>query len=352
LNITFKKIKTVFTMRRTFYLILSFLLSFHIYLNAQSIQEFYQINNFKTESGYTINNCKIGYRTFGSISKDSSNVVLYCSWFGGNSEAIGILINKYKFIDTTKYFIIAVDALGNGVSSSISNSDISDSVFYSLSISDMVNANYKLLTEHFGLNRIYAAIGGSMGSMQVLQMAVTYPEFAKKIIAYVATPRLCSSDLLWMATQQNLIESSLNCGMSEREVSRLSEILSANFARTPDYVTKDIDRSEFQNYLDSFDKESKKIFTLQNYLTQLKAMMKHDISRDTNESMTEASEKIKAKMFIIVSKSDLLLNPSEAINLANLTSSRLLILDNNCGHLAVSCEIDRVRGEIANFLDE
>lgn len=339
-------------MRRTFYLILSFLLSFHIYLNAQSIQKFYQINNFKTESGYTINNCKIGYRTFGSISKDSSNVVLYCSWFGGNSEAIGILINKYKFIDTTKYFIIAVDALGNGVSSSISNSDISDSVFYSLSISDMVNANYKLLTEHFGLNRIYAAIGGSMGSMQVLQMAVTYPEFAKKIIAYVATPRLSSSDLLWMATQQNLIESSLNCGMSEREVSRISEILSANFARTPDYVTKDIDRSEFQNYLDSFDKESKKIFTLQNYLTQLKAMMKHDISRDTNESMTEASEKIKAKMFIIVSKSDLLLNPSEAINLANLTSSRLLILDNNCGHLAVSCEIDRVKGEIANFLDE
>lgn len=339
-------------MRRTFYLILSFLLSFHIYLNAQSIQKFYQINNFKTESGYTINNCKIGYRTFGSICKDSSNVVLYCSWFGGNSEAIGILINKYKFIDTTKYFIIAVDALGNGVSSSISNSDISDSVFYSLSISDMVNANYKLLTEHFGLNRIYAAIGGSMGSMQVLQMAVTYPEFAKKIIAYVATPRLCSSDLLWMATQQNLIESSLNCGMSEREVSRISEILSANFARTPDYVTKDIDRSEFQNYLDSFDKESKKIFTLQNYLTQLKAMMKHNISRDTNESMTEASEKIKAKMFIIVSKSDLLLNPSEAINLANLTSSRLLILDNNCGHLAVSCEIDRVKGEIANFLDE
>ncbi|MCZ7611167.1 MAG: alpha/beta fold hydrolase [Ignavibacterium sp.] len=339
-------------MRRTFYLILSFLLSFHIYSNAQSIQEFYQINSFQTESGYIINNCKIGYRTFGSISEDSSNVVLYCSWFGGNSEAIGILINKYKFIDTTKYFIIAVDALGNGVSSSISNSDISDSVFYSLSISDMVNANYKLLTEHFGLNRIYAAIGGSMGSMQVLQMAVTYPEFAKKIIAYVATPRLSSSDLLWMATQQNLIESSLNCGMSEREVSRLSEILSANFARTPDYVTKDIDRSEFKNYLDSFDKESKKIFTLQNYLTQLKAMMKHDISIDTNESMTEASEKIKAKMFIIVSKSDLLLNPSEAINLANLTSSRLLILDNNCGHLAVSCEIDRVREEIAKFLVE
>jgi homoserine O-acetyltransferase len=140
--------------------------------------------------------------------------------------------------------------------------------------------------------------------------------------------------------------------MSEREVSRLSEILSANFARTPDYVTKDIDRSEFQAYINSFDKDSKKIFTLQNYLTQLKAMMKHDISKYTNGSMKDAAQKIKSKLFIIVSKSDLLLNPSEAINLADITSSRFLILDNNCGHLAVGCEIDRVRGEIANFLME
>ena len=43
---------------------------------------------------------------------------------------------------------------------------------------------------------------------------------------------------------------------------------------------------------------------------------------------------------------------SEAINLATLTSSKLLILENNCGHLAVTCEIDRVREEIAKFLDE
>lgn len=68
--------------------------------------------------------------------------------------------------------------------------------------------------------------------------------------------------------------------------------------------------------------------------------------------MEEAAERIRAKLFIIVSKSDLLLNPSEAINLANITSSRLLILDNNCGHLAVSCELERVKGEIANFLQE
>lgn len=321
-------------------------------LFSQSVQEYASIGDLKLVNGNKIENCIMGYRTFGSINDDSSNVILYCSWFGGTSEAIGTLIQKYKFIDTTKYYIIAVDALGNGISSSISNYEFDDSVFYNITITDMVNANYFLLTQQLKIKKLYAAIGGSMGSMQVLQMAVTYAAFVEKIIAYVATPRLTSSDLLWMNTQLSLIESSLECGMSEREVKRLSDMLTANFARTPDYVSNDIDLSEFPAYINSFDKEPNKVFTLQNYHTQLKAMMKHDITKTTNGSMVDAVNAIKAKMFIIVSKTDLMVNPTEAINLAKLTSSKLLILDNNCGHLAVGCEIDLCRNEIANFLND
>lgn len=321
-------------------------------LFSQSVQEYASIGDLKLVNGNKIENCIMGYRTFGSINNDSSNVILYCSWFGGNSEAIGTLITKYKFIDTTKYYIIAVDALGNGISSSVSNYAFDDSVFYNITITDMVNSNYILLTQKLKIKKLYAAVGGSMGSMQVFQMAVTYPEFVEKIIAYVATPRLTSSDLLWMNTQLSLIESSLECGMREREVKRLSDMLTANYARTPDYVSNDIDLSEFPAYINSFDKEPNKVFTLQNYLTQLKAMMKHDISSTTNGSMQDAANAIEAKMFIIVSKTDLMVNPTEAINLAKLTSSKLLILDNNCGHLAVGCEIDLCRNEIANFLND
>jgi homoserine O-acetyltransferase len=341
-----------FIIKNIFRLCFLFIIFFSTNSLTQSVQSFSQIGDLTLENGSIISNCKIGYRTFGTINTDSSNVILYCSWFGGTSAAIGTLLEKYNFIDTTKYFVIAVDALGNGVSSSISNSNLPDSVFYSLSISDMVKSNYLLLTKHFNLKKIFAAIGGSMGSMQVFQMAVTYPEFAEKIVAYVATPRLTSSDLLWMNTQLTLIESTLDCGMSEREVKRLSDMLTANYARTPDYVSKDIDLSEFPAYINSFDKEPNKVFTLLNYLTQLKAMMKHDISKQTNSSMEDAAKVIKSKLFMIVSKSDLMVNPTEAINLAKLTSSKLLILDSNCGHLAVTCEIDKVREEIANFLVE
>lgn len=319
---------------------------------TQSVQRFAVIGDLTLENGNKISNCKIGYRTFGNINNDSSNIILYCSWFGGTSEAIGTLLQKYKFIDTTNYFIIAIDALGNGVSSSISNYGFDDSVFYNITITDMVNANYILLSQQLRIKKLYAAIGGSMGSMQVLQLAVSYPEFSDRIVAYVATPRMSSYDLLWMNTQLNMIETSQKYGMSEREIKKISDMTTALFARTSEYVVENTDLSEFPEYLKSFDKEPSKIFTLDNYLTQLKAMMKHDISLKFDGLMEEAAKNIKAKLFIIVSETDMMVNPTEALNLAKLTNAKTLILNNNCGHLAVGCDIDLCRDKIAEFLGE
>ena len=79
-------------------------------------------------------------------------------------------------------------------------------------------------------------------------------------------------------------------------------------------------------------------------------MIKHDISLEFNGFMDEVVKSIKAKLFIIISENDLLVNPTEAKRFAKLTNAKTLFLNNNCGHLAVSCEIDRCREEIAEFL--
>jgi len=317
---------------------------------SQSIQKYAEIGDLKLLSGDTIKNCQIGYRTFGKINNDSSNIIIYPTWFVGTSEGISTLIQKYLFLDSTKYYIIAIDALGNGISSSPSNYEFEDSVFNNLTINDMVNSQYKFLTETLGIKHLFGAIGGSMGSMQTLQWAVTYPDFIDKIVAYVATPKMSSYDLLWMNTQLNFIESARKNGMSEKEIKKISDMITAIIARTPDYVVENTDITEFPEYLKSFDKEPGKTFTFDNYLTQLKAMMKHDISINFSGSMDEAAKNIKAELFIIVNETDILINPTQAINLANLIDAKTLVLDNNCGHLGVSCEIDRCREEIDTFL--
>ena len=102
-------------------LVLTFSISI---VQAQSEQKFAEIGDLNLVSGEVINNCVVGYRTFGELNTDSSNVIIFPTWFEGTTNDIARLIQKYSFLDTTKYFIIAIDALGNGVSSSPSNYDV------------------------------------------------------------------------------------------------------------------------------------------------------------------------------------------------------------------------------------
>lgn len=318
---------------------------------AQSQQQFANIGTLELISGNTITNCTIGYRTFGKLNSDSSNVIIYPTWFEGTTENIARLLQKYSFIDTSKYYIIAIDALGNGVSTSPSNYNVYKiKSLPEISIRDMVNSQYKLLTEIFKLKNIFAAVGGSLGAMQVMEWSVAYPDYISKIVAYVGTPKMSTYDLLWINTQLNIIETGKRYEVPEYEIRKSLEMLMAAMGRTPEFIINKIKPQDFQNYLKDFDKEYSTTLTLDDYELQLKAILDHDISKTFGGSMEETAKSIKAKFFLIISETDLLVNPIETKKFAKLTNAKTLFLNNNCGHLAVSCEIDRCRDEIANFL--
>ncbi|MDW8205797.1 MAG: hypothetical protein RMJ87_12270 [Cytophagales bacterium] len=77
------------------------------------------------ENQQVIQNCRIGYRTLGKFNATKSNVILFATYFTGKSEdLVSYVGGKDKLLDSTRYFIILTDALGNGVSSSPSNSDL------------------------------------------------------------------------------------------------------------------------------------------------------------------------------------------------------------------------------------
>jgi len=323
------------------------------FIISQSQQQFAEIGTLELVSGEFISNCNIGYRTFGKLNADSSNVIIYPSWFEGTTENVGRLIEKYRFIDTSKYFIIAIDALGNGISTSPSNYNVYKiKSLPDISIRDMVNSQYKMLTEVFKFKHIFAAIGGSLGAMQVLEWSVAYPNFISKIVAYVGTPKMSTYDLLWINAQLNIIQTGKHYGVTEKEIRKSLAMMMAGIGRTPDYIVEKVKPEDFQNYLKDFDKEYSSTFTLEDYEYQLKAIMHHDIAKGFNGSMEDAANSINAKLFLIISETDLLVNPIETKRFAKLANAKTLILNNNCGHLAVTCDIDLCREEIAEFLKE
>ncbi|MEA3500148.1 MAG: alpha/beta fold hydrolase, partial [Candidatus Marinimicrobia bacterium] len=308
--------------------------------------------DFKLENSAVISECKIGYRTFGKINSKRDNIILFPTWFGGTSEHLDNLINGKNFLDSSKYFIIAVDALGNGISYSPSNSKGRNEKYFDITITDMVNSQYLLLTKKLNINQVFAIVGGSMGSMQAFQWIVSYPNFSDKMVAYVCTPRVSSYDLLIDNAELRIIEMGEKYNIPEAEYMKSLRMFQNAGAFTPSYRISETSYNDFPEFVNKFEKYSPKNFTAENYKCQLEAIIDHNIFREYENSQEKTAEIITANILIIVNKQDHLVNPQPAIDFAPFVDAELLVLDNNRGHLGITYELEKVVETISHFLEK
>jgi homoserine O-acetyltransferase len=82
----------------------------------------FQLGDFKLESGETIKNFAISHVTHGTLNANKSNAILMVTAIGGNHHRIDYLIGSGRALDPQKYYIICTDAIGNGLTTSPSNS--------------------------------------------------------------------------------------------------------------------------------------------------------------------------------------------------------------------------------------
>ena len=170
-------------------------------------QKFAPLGNFKLENGQTIRDCRIGYRTFGKLNRDQSNAILFPTWFTGTTKDLIDSFGPGKLVDTSKYYVIAVDALGDGVSSSPSNSRTQPHMrFPTFSIRDMVSSEHAMLTRVLHIPHLHAVMGISMGGMQSFQWILSYSDFMDKAIPIHGSPQLAPYDLLLWQTMKDAVE--------------------------------------------------------------------------------------------------------------------------------------------------
>lgn len=317
---------------------------------AQTPAQTVRIGDFTLENGQVIKDCKIVYRTLGTLKADSSNVIVNPTWFGGSTASLARFCAPGKIVDSSKYFVIAVAALGNGESSSPSNSPLQPgAAFPQFTIRDMVRAEYQMLQKQFGFRHIKAVLGGSMGSMQALEWMTLYPGYMDKIVAYVATPKPAVSDLLIMRLQDEIIRlAGTDTSAAWANLSALTRYM----ARTPDYVARHTRPEALDSLWQVWQKAEHTPFTLENFRAQLRAMQNHNIFKAFSNSQTETAKHVQAKVLFILSASDHLLNPLPAREFAKLIGGDVLLLNGNCGHLEPGCQMEKVSRAIQKFLAE
>jgi homoserine O-acetyltransferase/O-succinyltransferase len=322
------------------------LLALQIVAFAQE-QQFANLGDFKLQNGGVIRNCRIGYRTFGTLNSDKSNVVVFPTWAGGTTEQLKSSIGPGRLIDSTSYYVVAIDALSNGVSSSPSNSRLQPRMrFPEFSLHDTVATQHELLTRVFNIHHVKAVVGISMGGMQAFQWLVSYPEFMEKAIPIVGSPRLAPYDLmLWQAQIDALMrDRDWKGGNYSVNPSRALDFAFGELLLTTptDYNRRKTREQVFAD-LEKARSDAKR-FDANDKIRQVQAMMKLDISLES------AAKTVKAKVLVVVAKYDHVVTPGPATEFAKLLGAEFLDLDGDCGHLATSCESRRLNDAVANFL--
>jgi homoserine O-acetyltransferase len=284
----------------------------------QPPHQLYSEGDFKLESGEVIKDFSMSYVTHGTLNEKKSNAILMVTALGGNHHRIDFMIGPGKALDPDKYFIICTDAIGNGLTSSPSNSKAQPRMgFPKFAIRDMVESQYRLLKEKFGIDRVVAVIGPSMGGMQALQWGVSHPDFMDALVAMVplaktpawsvavveATRKAIMNDPAWKDGNYD--------APPEKGIRLWRDILNLLSARTPDMYS-----AQFKNGMDALpwmeqqETAALKAIDANDYIYQTWAYERHDVGTTPGfgGDTAKALASIKAKTLILTGTKDLL-NP-------------------------------------------
>ena len=164
-------------------------------------------------SGKTLSGFDLMIETYGELNQDRSNAILICHALSGDHHAAGFhsesdakpgwwdhCIGPGKAIDTNLFFVVALNNLGGCAGSSGPTSlnpetgKIYGPDFPVVTVRDWVNSQV-MLSDHLGIEQWAAVVGGSLGGMQVLRWAISYPERLRHAVCIAAAPKLSAQNI-------------------------------------------------------------------------------------------------------------------------------------------------------------
>lgn len=335
------------------------------------------------DSGTKLGPWQIAYETYGTLNADRTNAILVCHALTGDQYVAStnpvtgkpgwweLMVGPGKPIDTNHYFVICSNVLGGclGTTGPASVNPSTGSVYGLdlpvITIRDMVRAQARLV-DHLGISTLFAVIGGSMGGMQVLQWAASYPERVFAAVPIAAAARHTSQNIAFHEVGRQAIMADPNwrsgkyftddvrptkglavARMAAHVTYMSDESLHQKFGRNlqdrdnltfgfdADFQIESYLRHQGMTFVDRFDANS--------YLYVTRAMDYFDLAEEFGGSLVNAFKDTKTRFCLMSFTSDWLFPTSE---------SRSVVRALNAVAANVSfVEIDSDRGHDSFLLD-
>jgi homoserine O-acetyltransferase/O-succinyltransferase len=356
---------------------------------------------FALEGGTALSDVTIAYETLGTLAADASNAVLLCHAWTGDSHAADRpgrghgapgwwdgMVGPGAPIDTDRWFVVCANVLGGCQGSTGPASPHPDdgrpygSRFPVITIRDMVRAQARLTT-HLGIDAWHSVIGGSMGGMQVLEWAITYPDRVRSIVPIATCMQATAQQIAWGAIGRRAIrldprwrngdyyDAAPGDGPWEglsvaRQVAQVT--FRSDNAFTDRFGRELAERGEFgdtfdlwqrfevERYLDYHGEKLVRRFDTNSYLVIGKAMDLHDIAR-TRGTVEHAMARITGPSLAVGISSDMLYPNYQQQMIHELLSAQgnpswYHQVESPHGHDAFLINIDQLFEPVAKFLEQ
>jgi homoserine O-acetyltransferase/O-succinyltransferase len=162
----------------------------------------FELKSAPLQSGIDFRGVKISYKTYGQLAADKSNVIVVPSGYALTHDEVDWLTSAGKVLDPSRWFIISVSMLGNGLSSSPSNSEppFDGKRYPRVTLTDNVRMQQRLVTEVFGIQNIALVWGWSMGGQQAYHWGALFPDMVERICVVCGSAHTSVNNLLYLAS--------------------------------------------------------------------------------------------------------------------------------------------------------
>tara|TARA_A100001037_G_scaffold194882_1_gene174465 strand:- start:553 stop:1611 length:1059 start_codon:yes stop_codon:yes gene_type:complete len=312
--------------------------------------ESFNLGNFLLEEGGVIYDAKLAYSVHGELNSTKSNAILIPTWYSGTSKIMEQLyVGENRTLDPQKYFIIIVDQLGNGLSSSPHNTPPpwDKANFPRVRIADDVRAQRILLNDEFGIDSLELVVGGSMGAQQVYEWSVRFPETVKRAAAIAGYAKNTDHDFLYTDILCEAIKSDLNWQNGNYKshldvhdgLRRHAKIWSV-MGLCPEFFAKELWRNlgcvSLEDFQVGFMEDLFTQMDPNNLLCMAWKWQRGDVSRNTNGNLKAALKRIKAKTFVMPIDTDMFFKIPDCRREKNMIrDAELRIIKSLSGHFGL-----------------